>query len=307
MTANVIPTFQTEQFATTVKLLTQQTQSRLSGYVTMGSYVGKQASPVDQIGSVEMLPVTSRFQPMGRVDAPTDRRWVFPSDFELPQLVDSFDQLRLMVDPRSTLVQAAVAAANRKKDAVIAAAFFADAKTGESGATTTSFPTSTSTNVVGVNTGGTASNLNVAKLRAAKKLLMSQEVGVEQDEELYCAITATEHDALLNEIQIINQDYRKNSDAAGTAVLEDGRVRRFLGINFVIYNGLTTATDDQSGTSRQIPVWSPTGVHLGMWQDLQVSVTQRNDLAGMPWQVYTKLTLGATRIEEKRVVKIWCR
>jgi hypothetical protein len=303
MTANVIPTWQVEQFAQTIQLLTQQKQSRFSGYVTVGNYVGKQASPVEQLGSVEMLPVTTRFQPMSRVDASTDRRWVFPSDFELPQQVDTFDQLRLKLDPKSSLVEVAVAAANRKKDAVIAAAFFATAKTGEQGATSTIFPTSTSTNVVGVNTGGTASNLNVAKLRAARKLLMSQEVGLEDGEELYCAITATEHDALLNEIQVINNDYRAQS----SAVLENGEVKRFLGINFIIYNSLATGTDDQSGTSKQIPVWAKSGMHLGMWQDLQVNVSQRNDLSGMPWQVYTTMSIGATRIEEKKVVKIWCR
>jgi hypothetical protein len=36
------------------------------------------------------------------------------------------------------------------------------------GGTSTTFPTSTSTNVVGLSTGGSNSNLNVAKLRAAE-------------------------------------------------------------------------------------------------------------------------------------------
>jgi hypothetical protein len=302
MTANVIPTFQVEQFSTNVQLLLQQKDSRLSGAVTMGSYVGKQASPVDQIGAVEMNPVTSRFTPMGRVDASTDRRWVFPSDFELPQLVDTFDQLRIIVDPKSYLVANAVAAANRKKDALIYAGFFATAKTGEQGATSTILPTSTSTNVVSVDVGGTASNLNVAKLRKAKKFLMAAQVDLDTDP-LFCAVTSAEHDALYNDIQVINTDY---SGAVG-AVIVNGRIQSVLGVNLIHYEAATTGTDDQSGTSTQIPLWAKSGMHLGMWNDLTTSISQRNDLSGEPWQVYTKMTLGATRIEEKKTIKIWCR
>jgi hypothetical protein len=300
MTANVIPTFQVEQFSTNIQMLLQQKDSRFSGAVTVGSYIGKQASPVDQVGAVEMLPVTSRFAPMGRVDAATDRRWVFPSDFELPQLVDSFDQLRLIVDPKSTLVQSAVAAANRKKDAILYSAFFSTAKTGEQGGTSTILPTSTTTNVVSVDVGGTASNLNVAKLRKAKKFLMAAQVDLDTDP-IYCAITSNEHDSLLNEIQVTSLDYNTRP------VLVDGKIQSFLGINFIHYESATTGTDDQSGTSTQIPVWAKSGMHLALWNDVQSNVTQRNDLQGEPWQVYTKMTLGATRLEEKKVIKIWCR
>lgn len=301
MTANVIPTFQVEQFATNIALLLQQTDSRLGSAVNVGSYVGKQGSPVEQIGAIEMTPVTSRFAPMGRVDATTDRRWVFPSDFELPQLLDSFDQLRLIVDPKSALVQSAVAAANRKKDAIIYAAMFGTAKTGESGATSTILPTSTSTNVVSVDVGGAASSLNLAKLRTAKKFLMAAQVDLAADP-IYCAITSKEHDALLNEIQVVNTDY----SPLGSQIV-NGMVKSVLGINFIHYEAATTATDDQSGTSNQIPFFAKSGMHLGMWNDLEADVSQRKDLQGQPWQVYTKMTLGATRIEEKKMVKIWCR
>ena len=88
-----IPDHYTISFSTNVMLLLQEKGSKLRGTVSEGSYVGKQASPVDQIGSVEMQDVTNRFAPMGRVDAALDRRWVTPSDFDLPQLIDTFDKL----------------------------------------------------------------------------------------------------------------------------------------------------------------------------------------------------------------------
>lgn len=292
-----LPNHYVQQYATTVALLLQQRGSKLRNAVTFGSYVGKQASPVDQIGAITAQRVTSRFAPMGRVDAPTDRRWVFPVDYDLPQLIDKFDKLRMLTDPESAYVQNAVYAMGRAMDDEIITAFFGDAKTGENGGTTTSFPSGQS---VSVNTGGAASNLNVAKLRAAKKILMANEVDLEADM-IFAAITASQHDALLNEIQIISRDYNE------TPVLVNGKVQAFLGINFIHCERLGTGTDDASGTSRAIPVWAKSGMHLGMWNDISTDIDQRKDLQGLPWQAYVYGTFGATRLEEKKIVRVWCR
>ncbi len=292
-----LPTHYVLQYANTISLLLQQKNSRFESAVTTGSYIGKQASPVDQIGAIDMLPVTTRFAPMGRVDAALDRRWVSPSDFELPQLIDSFDKLRLLNDPSSAYLQNAIQAANRKKDDLIYAAFFGTAKTGEVGGTSTAFG---ATQFVSVNTGGTASNLNVAKLRAGKRILMANEVDFDEDQ-VYCAISSVEHDSLLNEIQVVSTDFNDKP------VLVEGRVTRFLGINFIISERMTTATDDAAGTSRQIPMWAKSGMHLGVWNDMQTDITQRRDLSGMPWQAYLAMSMGATRLEEKKIVRIWAR
>lgn len=118
-----IPTHYVQQYSTNISLLLQQRGSKLRGTVLTGSHVGKAASPVDQIGKVEMQPVTTRFAQMGRVDAPTDRRWVYPSDFDLPQLIDTFDKLRTITDPSSAYVQNAVMAAGRQFDKLLCSAF----------------------------------------------------------------------------------------------------------------------------------------------------------------------------------------
>lgn len=295
-----IPTFYVEQFSTNINLLTQQMDSRFAGAVMVGSHQGKQASVVDQIGAVAAQKVTSRFEDMPRVDAPTDRRWVFPVDYDLPQLVDTLDKLRLVTDPTSALVTNAVAAMQRAMDDQIISAFFADAKTGETGSTTTSFPTSTTTNVVSVDTGGSASGLNVAKLRAARKMLRKAEVNIDA-EQPYIAITADQEDDLLNEIQVINRDYNS------TLVLQNGKIDRYLGFEFIHSERLTTGTDDQSGTSTEVPVWVRSGMHLGVWDGISTTISQRNDLRSLPFQAYVAGTFGATRVEEKKVLKIWCR
>lgn len=294
-----IPTHFVRQFNTNLQLLLQQQDSRFAGTVDMGTYTGDQGSPVDQMGIIEATEVTDRFAPMGRTDAPTDRRWVFPRDFDLPQLVDKFDKLRVLVDPMSKMVQNAYNAMRRARDTVIIGSFFGNASTGVGGATSTPFATATQT--VGVSTGGTTSNMNVAKLKAGIRIFLANEVDLDA-EQIYCAISATENDALLKEIEVINEDYGPMK-----AVVEKGRVRSFLGVQFINTERLALGTDDLAGTSRGIPMWVKSGMHLGIWNDVMGDVDQRNDLRGKPWQAYVTQTIGAARLEEKRVVRIWCR
>lgn len=294
MTVN-IPTFYVMEFSSNVALLLQQTGSKLRGTTQEQNHVGKQASPVDQIGSVEMQRVTTRFEPRTRTDAPTDRRWVFPVDYDLSQMVDSFDKLRTINDLQSPYAQNAAYAAGRALDGEIIKAFFGDAKTGEQGATTTSFPTTT--NQVAVATGGANSKLNAAKLKLARKLLQKNFVDFDR-EEVYVGITAEDDSALLDEIQMISSDF------AGTdrPVLKDGKISQFLGMRFVHCELLETKS---TGTNKvRLPVYVKSGMHLGIWWDAAPTVAQRNDIKGDPWQLALNKSFGATRIEEKKVLEI---
>lgn len=293
MSAN-IPTHFVRQYGTNLALLLQQRGSKLRPYVTMGSYVGDQASPVDQIGAVEAQQVTSRFAPMNRVDASLDRRWVFPTDYDLPQLIDSFDKLRLLTDPESSYVVNATYALGRKMDAAIIAAFTGTAKTGVAGATSTSVLAG---NEIDVAVGGANSRLNVAKLKGVIEVAMSHNIDLDNDP-LYCAIPAKDHSALLDEIQIISSEF----NGGDRPVLKDGKVSSFLGIQFIhceLVESLAAGTNEVN-----IPVWCKSGMHLGMWNDITTSISKRNDLQGEPWQAYAKATFGATRIEEKKVFNI---
>jgi len=297
-----IPTWYVQQYNQNIQQLVQQKVSRLRAAVMTGTHVGQSASPVDQVGVIEMQDVTSRFEPMPRVDAPTDRRWVAPIDADLPQLIDTFDKLKLLTDPQSPYVQNAVSAANRKFDDRILSAFFASAMTGVTGATSTGFDTTNQ--VVGVSTGGTTSNLNVAKLEAGRKILLANECSLE-DDPMFVAITAVEHQSLLNEIQVISLDFNEKPvyNAAGL-------IEKWRGFNFIHSERsalTTTATDDAAGQSKQIPLWVKSGMYLGIWNEIETDVSRRNDVRGRPYQAYTIMSANATRLEEKKVVKIWCR
>lgn len=291
----LIPALYVQQFSTNIQLLLQQKGSRLrSRVMSMGGHVGEQASPVDQFGLVEMQAVVGRFQPMGRTDGGNDRRWVFPSDYDLNQMVDNFDKLRLLIDPMSSYVQNAVNAAGRKYDDLIIQALFADAKTGQKAATTTTFPAG---NIISRTHGASsATGLTVAKLREARRRLMANEVDLESDP-LTCVINSIQHDNLLAEAQIISLDYNSQP------VLVDGKITRFLGIDFVHSERLAV---DTANSDRMVPLFAKSGMYLGIWDDMTTKISERPDIQGVPFQAYVKMTSGATRLEEGKIMQILC-
>ena len=305
MSTNIV-TFYVQQYAKILNELVQQKTTRLRKHVTEDKYVGQAASPVEQVGAISMQPVTQRYGPMQRVDAATDRRWVYPSDYDLPQLFDNFDKLRLLIDPKGKFVNNAKNAANRQFDDLIIAALGGTAQTGVAGATAVTLPAA---EVVSVQQGATApTGLTVAKLRQAKLILLQNEALSDDEGDpgnpesgLVCVAGAKQLDNLMAEAQVISRDFNDQP------VLEEGRVKRFLGIEFVRSERLLTGTDDQSGTSTKVFVWQRDGMHLGVWNDITTNISQRHDLQSEPWQSYVFMTAGATRLEEKRVVLVWSR
>jgi hypothetical protein len=283
-----------QQYKANVELLLQQTDSRLAGAVTVGSYVGKAASTVEQFGSATAVQRTSRHADTPLLDLSQDKRWVFPTDYEWASLVDKQDQLRAIVELTSPYAMAGAASMQRVKDDIILAAIFGTNYTGENGTTSESFGTlGSGTYDVGVNTGGTASALNVAKLQSAIQKLMLANKG-ELNESVYGAISSYEHDALLKEMQVVNKDY------GNSAVLVDGKVKRFMGVDFIITERLTITSGN-----RLIPLWLKSGMHLGMWDEVRAEIGPRAD-KGYATQVYLAMTLGATRTQLGKQIRIQC-
>lgn len=282
-----------QQYTTNVQLLVQQKGSRLRNAVMVGQHYGKQAAAVDQYAAVNASKRTGRYQPLVPFDVQNDRRWVSPVDYDWNDLVDNFDKLRLLNDPMSMYVQSGANALLRAMDDEIIAAFFGTAKTGETGSSSTVFLTG---NQVPVSQGAAAaSGLSVAKLIEARRLLMSHEVDIDADP-LFCVISAKQHANLLNEIQVVNTDYNNS------AVLVNGKVDSFLGINFIHSERLPV----DGSSYRRVPVFAKSGMHLGIWNDVMTDISQRKDLSSLPWQVLVQGTFGATRLEEKKIIELPC-
>ena len=277
-----------QQYSSNVSLLLQQRGSKLRDCVTVGSYTGKAAKVVEQIGAVTAQARTSRHADTPLISTPHDARWVFPTDYEWADMIDDQDKLRMLIDPTSPYAMNGAYALGRAMDDLIISAALGTSMTGENGSTSTAFATATQQIAV----GGTG--MTVAKLRQARRILLTNEVDVESDP-LYIAVTAVQMDNLLGTTEVTSSDY--NSVKA----LVQGNVDTFLGFNFIQCERLGV---DGSGDRRCI-AWAKSGMHLGMWNDINTKISERADKS-YATQVYVKGTFGATRTEEKKVVEIIC-
>lgn len=298
MSENLVAKLATTQFSTNLELKLQQHGSKLRGRVTEGMHVGKMASPINQMGAIAMTAPEGRFAPKGRTDADFTRRWVFPTDGEINQLIDSFDELKTIVDPQSQYVTNAANAVGRAWDDCIISAAFGTAQTGQdanglSSETWASF-SSAYTVASTYGSGATASGLSVAKLIETKRILRKNQVDIETDP-VTLVIGSQQESDLLNQVQVVSTEFNDRP------VLVDGQIKRFLGFDIVYSERLTTASN-----VRQIIAFAKSGMYLGMWKDTVNRASLRNDLSGEPWQLYTQTSYGATRTQPGKVIQILC-
>lgn len=282
-----------QEYSTNLELLSQQMTPKLAMFARTQSGVGSKAlRMLSQVSKTDGTAYTTRATPAMNLDVGLDGRWVYPQFFAWGTVVEDADLLQTNIAPQGAYVRSAVAFMNRKQDDMFCTSFFGTAQTGEAGGTATSF---LAANQVAVTTGvGSATGLNVEKLRKAKQILLENDVDLDM-EQIYCAISPRQHDDLLALTQVISTDFNDRP-----VLGQDGMVTRFLGMNFVISNRLPT---DSNGY-RRLPVWVPSGMGRGEWQAVQGTIRTRPDLQFDPDYIEAKMGIGFTRLEEAKCVEI---
>ena len=294
MSENLYELF-TEQFSTNLEMKLQQMGSLLRGKVREGFHVGKMASPINQIGAISLQAPQGRFAPLQRVDASFTRRWVFPQDGDLPQMIDSFDELKTIVDPKSMYVENASMAVGRAWDDCLIAASVGTAQTGQDAANLASETWASFSGIYTVAvgfSGTTTTGLTVAKMIEAKRIFRHNHVILENDPLTFIIGSQQESD-LLNQAQVVSTDFNDKP------VLVDGRLTRFMGFDLVVSERLAYAS-----SNRNCIAWCKSGMYLGIWRDITNRVTIRDDLSSQPYQLYTMVAYGATRTQPGKVVEV---
>lgn len=292
----LIPLY-TVQYSTNLELLLQQMGSKLRGKVREGFHVGKMASPVNQIGAITLKAPPGRFAPKARTDANFVRRWVFPQEGEIDQLIDSFDELQTIVDPKSQYTMNAANAVGRAWDDSIITNATGSAQLGQDAASLTTETFSTTAFQLSASFGSSAaSGLTVAKMIEAKRILRHYHNDLETDP-LTIVIGSQQESDLLNQVQVVSTEFNDRP------VLVDGKITRFLGYDVVVSERLPQTT---VGTTRGALVFVKSGMYLGMWKDISNRVSIRNELSGEPWDLWTSVMFGSTRLQPGKVLQVLC-
>lgn len=275
-----------QQFSANIQMLSQQMGSLLRNAVDSESVNGEKAF-FDQVGAAAAVLRTSRHADTPLIDTPHSRRMVTLSDYEYADLIDDQDKVRLLVDPTSTYSRAAAAAMGRAMDDVIISAALGTAKTGKDGSTSTAFDTANQQ--IAAASGG----LTLAKLIEAKEILDSG--NVDPSIPRYIAVSPKQVSDLLNNTTVTSSDYNT------VKALAMGEINSFVGFNFIVTNRLGV----DGSSDRRVFAWAQDGIKLAVGKEPTARIDERADKS-YATQIYYSQTIGATRMEEAKVVEILC-
>lgn len=301
-----------EQFTSNVFHLSQQKGSRLRDKVRNESQKGNTAF-YERIGAVVAQKKVSRHSDTPQVDTPHTRRRVSLEDYEHADLIDKVDRIRILIDPESNYSMAFMWAFGRAIDDEIISAADGTAYAGQNGSTSVVFPNSQK---VGATDGVSATNvnLNVNTLRIVKQVFDENDV----DESImrHFAIGSSQLKSLLEETEVQSADFNT------IRALVAGELNTYMGFNFTRIERLLTLAsadvfdkdtgrdvgvggDTIAAGSRRCLAWAEDGMLLSIGQDPMGRIQERADKS-FSTQVFMSMSLGATRLEEEKVVQVLC-
>ena len=203
------------------------------------------------------------------------------TDYIAAEYSDIFNQAKVNFDERQELVQVVAKAIGRRSDQMIIDAL---------AASSTSLTVATSI-------GGAGTNLNMAKLREAARLLNTANVPAE---DRYILIHASQLSSLLSETAVTSSDF--NSVKA----LVQGDITTFMGFNFITIGDRSEGglTGGGSGSTRKVYAYHKMAV--GMAESMAI----RSEINYIPektsWLVSSMFSAGAVAIDAGGCVDITC-
>jgi N4-gp56 family major capsid protein len=199
------------------------------------------------------------------------------SDYIAAEYSDIFHQSHINFDERRELVEVVSKAIARRMDQLCIDALDASSGTG-----------------VGTNIGGTASNMNIEKIRATAKVMNTNNVPTG---DRYLLIHASQLDAMLGETEITSQDY------AAVKALVRGEINTFMGFTIK-----TIGDRDEGGlpipSTRTCFAWhkDAMGYAESMAQKSEVNYIAEKT----SYLVSSMFSAGSVAIDDEGIVKISC-
>ena len=298
-----IPVAFVDQFKANILNLSQQKQPKLRGCCRMEAVTGD-TMYVERLGPKDAQLRGARHGETPISDADHSRRKLSMADYIVPaDIIDKPDKLKLLIDPQSVYTQNQVFSLNRAIDDVIIAALWGPAYGGHTGATTINSYDVGECRLV--NSDGTIeaagsdfdddteTPLTIAKLLTCKQLLDDAEI--DDERQRYFVTNPFNINQLLNTTEVKSADYNT------VKALAQGQIDTFMGFKFIKSTRLP-ADDTDTGATRCF-AFAQDAIVLAIAEEPSVSVSVRNDLCDSI-QVFSTLSIGATRVEGPAVVQI---
>ena len=268
--------------------LASQKQSKLGGAVRYEQVNDAKQFMFDRMDTVSMVQSVSRHEDTPLTEVPFSRRRVTFNTYRAVDLIDNPDRVKMAKDPTSPTMKQLTAAMNRQKDDVIISAALGNAFSISSSDAASSIALPAAQKIAN---GGT--DLTLAKLLEAKKKLLNNDVDP-GEEPMYVVVGPDQLEALLSVTTNTSIDH--NSVRA----LMNAELETWCGFKFIISTRLAKV-----GNIRSCFAWAKSGIGLAMNGSPNIRISERSD-KNYSTQCFVECSLGATRIEDEKVVQLDC-
>ena len=297
-----IPVSFVDQFKANLLILSQQKTALLRQCCRMEAITGD-TMYVERLGPKTAQLKGTRHGATPISDAPHTRRKLSMADYVVPaDIIDKSDRLKLLVELEAPYSQNQNFSLNCAIDDVIITALGGAAYSGHTGATTVNNYDSGECRVVnsdgtivaaGTNTSNaTETPLTIAKLLTCKELLDDAEI--DEARQRYFLTNPHNINQLLNTTEVKSIDYNT------VRALAQGQIDTFMGFKFLKSTRLPVGTDTAATSSY---AFAQGAIILAIAQEPEVSISVRHDLCDSV-QVFSTLSIGATRVEGPAVIEI---
>lgn len=276
------------QFSDNFIHLASQKASKLAGAVRMEQVNDAKQFFFDRMDTVSMVQSVSRHEDTPLTEVPFSRRRVTFNTYRAVDLIDNPDRVKMAKDPTSPTMKQLMAAMNRQKDDVVISAALGSAYSVNSADSASAVSLPSGQQIVN---GGT--DLTLAKLLEAKKKLLSNDVDP-AEEPMYVVVGPDQLEALLGVTTNTSVDF--NSVRA----LMNAELDTWCGFKFIISTRLAKV-----GNIRSCFAWAKSGLGLAMNGTPNIRISERSD-KNYSTQVFVECSMGATRIEDEKVIQIDC-
>jgi hypothetical protein len=279
------------EFSDMVHHEAQQMQSRLKPYLVVKQMSGDLFA-YDGLGRVDAREVSGRNVPATFDDITHNRRKISRRRFVVNLPIDASDVRGALLNPESEYAKSVAAAMMRQYDKVAYDAAFADVLTGRDFETTV-----TATND-GVDTVDATAGLTYEKLLELRQNFYDNDVGLDENEQIFLTITGKEHTALMGEEELISGDFTRDF------VVENGRISRALGMHLIPFaGGIANPILSVASGVRSLLAASSRGLCLGVSKEMSIKIEDRPDYIETK-QVQVVMEIGAVRTEGVLVQKV---
>lgn len=269
--------------------LAAQKESKFAQFVEQKKVSGI-ATFFDRIGNRSMTLDNSVHADSPINDQEFSRRMVILNKFIDGDMIDKAQILEIERDVKPAIAMKIVEAWNRKKDEVCYEALIGSAAGGEAGATAITLASYNSgSNVIAAGGAG----LTITKIKQGLKQLRKNKVDVD-GEGVVLMVDSEAYEDLLGITEFISRDYQ------GAQPMETGVVGQVLGCK-VVHSPIMD-NYGSAGDYRAV-MFAPSALKMAVGYDLNLEMAPRPD-KGFNFQIFAEGMIGATRLEEEKVIDI---